>query len=116
MNPNANYINTQIVDRQKRKTILTVLAVLSVIVTLIVFWSLKLTGITFTGEALCELSEHTHDGSCYEYTLICTDEDETHEHTADCVNEELICIITEHTHTRECYEDVAYDVPEIEED
>ncbi len=116
MNPNANYINTQIVDRQKRKTILTVLAVLSVIVTLIVFWSLKLTGITFTGEALCELSEHTHDGSCYEYTLICTDEDESHEHTADCVNEELICIITEHTHTRECYEDVGYDEPEIEGD
>lgn len=116
MNAREEHLVLHRETRERRRQAMAVLAVFSVMVAVIVFWWLKLTGITMTGDALCGTEEHIHSASCYEYTLICTDEDETHEHTADCVNEELICIITEHTHTRECYEDVAYEVLGIEGD
>lgn len=89
--------------RQRHKQILTVLAVLSFVVAIVVFWWLKLTGITITGEAFCNIQEHTHSGSCYEYTLICTDESEEHIHSAECTEEKLFCSLEEHIHTADCY-------------
>ena len=41
------------------------LLILSLLVTLAVFWSLKLTGITMAGEAFCGMDEHTHDDTCH---------------------------------------------------
>lgn len=35
--------------------------------------------------------EHTHDDSCYESVLICTEEAEEHEHDDSCYEDKLIC-------------------------
>ncbi|MBR2079291.1 MAG: VWA domain-containing protein, partial [Clostridia bacterium] len=90
-------------QRERRRQVIAILTVFSVMVAVIVFWWLKLTGITVTGEAFCSFTEHTHNSSCYEYTLICTDESEEHEHTADCMEQTFICEKDEHVHTSECY-------------
>ncbi|MBQ7862053.1 MAG: LPXTG cell wall anchor domain-containing protein [Clostridia bacterium] len=41
------------------------------IVAIVVFWWLKLVGITVTGEAFCGLDEHTHGEDCYISELVC---------------------------------------------
>ena len=71
--------------------------VFAFVVAVIVFWWLKLTGITVTVDALCGLSEHTHSEECY--------------------NDEqmLICTQAEHIHSTECFPDNAADT-ETEED
>lgn len=48
-----------------RKTrLIAILLVLSLIVTLDVFWSLRQTGLTLAGDADCGIVEHTHDFKC----------------------------------------------------
>lgn len=58
-------------------------------------------------ELTCTQAEHTHGDGCYETqrTLICTDESEEHEHTAECYKEErvLVCTQAEHTHGDGCW-------------
>lgn len=103
MSTREDYLLMHRVSRQKHRQILYVLTIFSLVVVLAVFWWLKLTGITMTGDALCETEEHLHSASCYEYTLICTDESEDHEHTSECTEKNLFCEISEHTHTSECY-------------
>ena len=51
----------------------------------------------------CEKEEHTHDDSCYESVLICTEEAEEHEHDDSCYEDKLICEKEEHTHEDSCY-------------
>ena len=51
----------------------------------------------------CEKEEHTHDDSCYESVLICTEEAEEHEHDDSCYEDKLICEKEEHTHDDSCY-------------
>jgi hypothetical protein len=63
---------------------------IALLVAIIVFWCLKLVGITITSEALCELEEHTHVSSCY-------------------TGDELTCLKPEHTHSTECFPEKSAD-------
>ena len=103
METKGNYLVLRRLAKQRQKKILSVLIAIAVIVAIVVFWWLKLTGITMTGEALCDYTEHTHSDTCYQYTLICTDESEEHIHTADCTEKVLACTAEEHIHTADCY-------------
>ncbi|MBQ4267708.1 MAG: VWA domain-containing protein [Clostridia bacterium] len=103
MNARDEYLMLHKTQRERRGQVIVMLTVFSVMVAVIVFWWLKLTGVTVTGEAFCSFTEHTHNSSCYEYTLICTDESEEHEHTADCMEQTFICEKDEHVHTSACY-------------
>lgn len=64
---------------------------LSLLVILVVFWSLKLTGIGIAGEAFCGKEEHMH--------------------SSDCVG----CTLEEHTHVPGCYSNINADL-ETEDD
>ncbi len=57
--------------RLKHKKLIIVFSLLAVIIAVIVFWWLKLTGITITSEAFCGLEEHIHTDECYSTELIC---------------------------------------------
>ncbi|MBR2079604.1 MAG: hypothetical protein IJ962_05240, partial [Clostridia bacterium] len=103
MNAREEYLMLHKAQRERRRQVIAILTVFSVMVAVIVFWWLKLTGVTVTGEAFCSFTEHTHNSSCYEYTLICTDESEEHIHTADCTEKVMACTAEEHIHTSECY-------------
>lgn len=93
------------------------------IVSIIVFWWLKLVGVTVTGEAFCGLDEHTHTKECYAGELICgfTDEpkvtpsdiEPTHTHTEECYTGGSVCDKTEHTHTADCFPDKTADIETV---
>ena len=98
--------------------------VAAVTVAIIVFWWLKLTGITVTGDAFCGLSEHTHGDDCYVNELVCDIEsssDETvtdgtvehHIHTDECFVQTLSCTKNEHIHTAECFPDTSADIETV---
>lgn len=67
-----------------------ILLVLSLIVSLDVFWALRQPGLTLAGDADCGIVEHMHDDACQ--------------------NEENTCTIEEHVHCISCYSDEAADV------
>lgn len=69
---------------------ITMLLVLSLIVSLDVFWVLRQPGLTLAGDADCKITEHTHDDICQ--------------------NGETICDLTEHVHTIACYSDQGADI------
>lgn len=106
--------------RIKNKKLAFIFPLLAVIIAIIVFWWLKLTGITITGDAFCGLSEHTHSGECYSVGLVCglTDAaDETgaqpHSHSELCYGQTLVCTVPEHTHSAECFPDVSADTETV---
>ena len=71
-----NAANKDYLDRHKKfrldyKKLATAFIILSFVVAIVVFWWLKLVGITVTGEAFCGLEEHTHGSGCYTVELIC---------------------------------------------
>ena len=70
-----------------RSGVYRVIALLSAVVILAVFWNLKLTGITMAGEAFCGHSEHAHNAECGE-----------------------ACPIPEHIHTPNCYSNLEADL------
>ena len=76
--------------RVRRTRMLAILLVLSLVVSLDVFWSLRQPGLTLAGNADCGITEHTHDESCQ--------------------NGETSCKLIEHVHTVECYSDETADV------
>ncbi len=78
-------------NRRDRHSLRQIIATLSLVVILVVFWNLKLTGIGIAGEAFCGKAEHTH--------------------TEECVD----CVIEEHTHIPSCYSNIHADV-ETEDD
>ena len=80
----ANKINTA------RHGLRQIITCLSFAVVLIVFWSLKLTGIGIAGEAFCGYAEHVHNEQC--------------------MNAEIPCSLEEHTHISSCYSDITADV------
>ena len=94
------------VGKALHKTAVQTILALSLAVILVVFWGLKLTGITMAGEAFCGKDEHTHSEACSVKKLICTlEETESHTHSESCLQQELICGLEEseeHTHTPEC--------------
>ena len=71
-NVNENYLDRHRKFRIDSKKLATIFLVSAFIVAIIVFWWLKLVGITVTGEAFCGLDEHNHGGDCYTSELICT--------------------------------------------
>ena len=74
----------------RRMRMITMLLVLSLIVSLDVFWVLRQPGLTLAGDADCKITEHTHDDICQ--------------------NGETICDLTEHVHTIACYSDQGADI------
>ncbi len=93
-----------------RKRMVSILLVLSVVVSSGVFWQLRLTGMSMTGEAYCGLSEHEHSDACVERKLVCTLADgQKHTHNSECYESKkaLTCNVSEHTHTDNCYETVS---------
>ncbi len=76
--------------RVKRTRMIAMLLVLSLVVSLDVFWSLRQPGLTLAGDADCGIVEHTHN--------------------AQCKNGETPCELTEHVHTIDCYSDKTADV------
>ena len=83
------------------------LIVLSLFVTIGVFWGLKLTGITMAGEAFCGLDEHVHGEVCGLPELICEiEESDPHVHDETCLIRTLQCELEEqenHIHEESCY-------------
>ena len=75
-------INTR--DRHSLRQIVTTL---SLIVILVVFWSLKLTGIGIAGEAFCGKDEHIHTEACLGS-----------------------CSLEEHIHVESCYSNITADL------
>ncbi len=87
--------------RQIWKRILTILAVITVFITV---YMLILPAITQEVPSYCGYEEHTHDDSCYEYVEKCNC-DEEHEHFSECYVKlkTLTCLKTVHTHNDYCF-------------
>ncbi|MCC8131975.1 MAG: hypothetical protein LIO72_09630 [Ruminococcus sp.] len=106
-----SYIDRFRHDRHQRLVLGSVLLVLAIMVTLVVYWQLRYTGITMTNETYCGYEEHIHTDECYELTLICgLEESEGHTHTDECYEEQrvLVCTLEEfegHTHDDSCYDE-----------
>ena len=102
------YLAQQSQQEAFRRTLYQTLLILSLLVTVGVFWGLKLTGITMAGEAFCGMDEHNHSDKCLRGQLICQlPEAEPHTHTEACLFNEIVCPLQEgdpHTHTEACHE------------
>ncbi|MBR2892480.1 MAG: hypothetical protein IKB94_01370, partial [Clostridia bacterium] len=122
---NSNFLGKHKQFRINRKKFAVAFIAFALIVTLIVFWWLKLIGITATGEAFCGINEHTHSDDCYISEIICgfeetvsgtlpneeqtsladeseaTEEITTEETTEEA--EETITAAETHIHTDDCY-------------
>lgn len=112
---NNNNLSRRKLFRSKSKKIMISFFVFAAIAVSAVFWWLKLTGVTLTSEALCNIEEHIHDEECYLTEEVCTYEnnsattEEAHTHGDDCYTDKLICIKNEHTHSPECFPDITAD-------
>ena len=62
--------------------------VLSLMVTLHVFWTLRQPGLTLAGDASCGLTEHTHDDACIDCEL------EAHVHSIGCYSDDTADVET----------------------
>ncbi|WP_173385275.1 carbohydrate binding domain-containing protein [Ruminococcus flavefaciens] len=90
----------------KRRRMISLLLVLSMLVSSGVLWGLRDTGITMVNEEQCGVPEHTHTDECYADVLICgLEENEEHTHTAECYERQLVCGYEEHIHDLGCYTD-----------
>ena len=76
--------------RKRKNRIFAVLMILSLVVTLDVFWTLRQPGLTLAGDATCGILEHAHDEACFADGAECT--------------------VEEHTHAITCYADKTADV------
>ena len=76
-----------------------IMLILSLVVSVDVFWVLRQPGWTLAGDADCGILEHTHDEVCYQTAVV--DENPI---------TELVCEYQEHVHSIECYSDKAADV------
>jgi hypothetical protein len=101
--------------RADNKKISLLFFLLAVLVAIIVFWWLKLVGITITGDAFCGMKEHIHSEACYMMQPTCglTEAEGAHLHTEECIQNVLICTLSEHTHTKECFPDTTADVETV---
>ena len=68
---NNKYLKKHKKFRSDYKKLALAFFVLAVLVALVVFWWLKLVGVTISGDAFCGATEHLHDESCYVSELIC---------------------------------------------
>ena len=108
--------------RLKHKKLYFIFLISAVLVAVIVFWWLKLVGITITGDAFCGLDEHSHTEECYSTQFTCNSPDEEmsigadgniHKHDSNCSKKVLICTKTEHTHSAECFPDSTADTETV---
>ena len=76
--------------RVRKTRMIAILLVLSLVVSLDVFWWLRQPGLTLAGDADCGIVEHTHDDSCQ--------------------GAETPCNLIEHIHDISCYSDDTADV------
>ena len=137
---NGEYLSRHKNFRLKSRKLAALFFCVSLIVAAIVFWQLKLVGITVTGEAFCGLQEHSHSEECYLSELVCgfseettsfyettssqtslneetsfgfsetTEKTSTHVHVEECYKKTLVCELSEHIHTQDCYPDFSADV------
>lgn len=133
---NEDYLGKHKKFRMDSKKLATAFLLAAFIVAIIVFWWLKLVGITVTGEAFCGIDEHTHGDDCYISELVCgfddnsttaviveddtteaslTDEitNESHTHSYSCYIKALSCTQAEHTHSQECFPDKTADTETV---
>lgn len=89
MNRVTDNISSTTRAQRFRMRISSILPIFCIVVILIVFWWLKLTGITMAGEAFCGIDEHIHDTSC---------------------NQGVDCTLEEHTHVASCYSNKSADL------
>lgn len=103
---NNTYLSKLNTVNTMRTNLRQAITILSLFVILIVFWCLKLTGITMADEAFCGMDEHIHGDSCPTGELICgLEETEGHVHMEQCILRELCCEQAEvppHVHGAEC--------------
>ena len=102
-----------------RRVARTALTPLSLLIALVVFWCLKLTGITMAGEAFCGFTEHIHGPDCPTQVLLCQlPEVEPHTHGESCISLHLICSELEapaHSHEQGCLaQELICELPEQE--
>ena len=93
--------------RKHRMTM--ILLVLSLVVSVDVFWSLRQPGLTMAGDASCGILEHSHDEECRTHVFTCQlEENSGHTHEDACYGEQsLICSLSEggHIHDEVCFEE-----------
>ena len=91
--------------RLRNKKIIAIFPLIAVLVAIIVFWCLKLVGITVTSEALCNLEAHSHNVTCYEDdVLVCTKPE--HRHSSECFPQKGVDVETS-IDWKKTFEDVA---------
>ncbi|MEE1218656.1 MAG: SpaA isopeptide-forming pilin-related protein [Ruminococcus sp.] len=78
---NKEYLKEHKVFRRQNKNIIVIFPLIAILVAIIVFWCLKLVGITVTNDALCEIEEIS---TCYS-------------------DGEFVCTKPEHIHSSECF-------------
>lgn len=101
---NSEFLSDHKLFRTRHKKIIALFPLIAVLVAIIVFWCLKLIGITVTSDALCGVDEHIHSEECYSESSI-SDTD-----TSEYISEKtLICTKPEHTHSAECFPDKSAD-------
>ena len=76
--------------RVRKTRMIAILLVLSLVVSMDVFWWLRKPGLTLAGDADCGITEHTHDSGCQDENAPCT--------------------LVEHIHDIFCYSDEHADV------
>ena len=91
--------------KARRMRMTAILLVLSLAVSLDVFWALRQPGLTLAGDADCGILEHSHDDACGVAVFICGQSTEEHVHDETCCQWELTCTVPEHVHSLECYSD-----------
>ncbi len=119
--------------RKRRQRLIILFPVIAVIIAILVFWWLKLVGITMTGDSFCGLEEHIHNEECYKTELACTapdvqvtyseteaetaqtdvEDSPAHVHTDACYSKVLVCLIPEHSHSAECFPDTSADTETV---
>lgn len=100
--------------KTRRSRMSAVAFVLSVVVSLNVFFALRQPGLTLAGDASCGILEHSHDDACFVQECICEVPEDVHVHDDSCYeirvveameNRRLVCQLTEqpHVHNDGCY-------------
>ena len=100
------------INSRDRHSLRQIVTTLSLVVILVVFWSLKLTGIGIAGEAFCGMQEHTHSDECLQKSLICTSSEtpDGHIHGDSCYEITMTCPQEEHIHIESCYNNINADL------
>ena len=91
-------------DKKRKRRMVAVVCVLSVLVITTVFTELMQPVITMTPDPVCGQDEHVHGADCFANRLACgLEESEEHAHGDDCYKSVLVCGKSEHVHTEKCY-------------